>query len=444
MKKIALSILLVLSVVVLVGVLVDVHIRKPKAPTAELNVEGKTSGTPRGRWAVVGTGMSAATVVYYMHPPLRAATLLKEASSRFGGRVLTAPNSFAGINTTMQMQEFGAWVFDKFGHSRVKTLLQSLEVPSYSQIFYPGQSFLFFNGVKSPWPAVPTIKNDMTYSSVTNPNEWIAHTGILPELVPTASAKSVWNLTIPITASVVTGLGWQDVPSRAIMANLVQYNRQLSDVSVTTSGAVRLTYTSGNVEEVEGAVLTCPPQELSKITGITAECKQAISDSLVSVSVGVLYAQWSAQNTWWPAAGFDHAVAATDTKLGRIGTADAGVLRCKIPGEESISYWTNLIVTGGMPAAAAQVAVILGQVFGKTDIPPPSYVSFRGWPNGIYLWKFGVDHETARGKMIRPCGAHVPVWWASGDVSENQGWVEGCVEAGLATAAAVNTYVTRR
>jgi len=396
----------------------------------------------KGRWIVIGSGISAATVVYYMDPPLRSATYLREGTTRFGGRILSQPRSLDPMNTITQAQEFGAWEYDTFNHVYTKAFLLSLQMPTYLQIFYPNRSFMYFGGKRLPWPPVPTLPVDVPYGDVPvgDVQKWTAHTSIPPSLAPTASTKTLWNLVKPITSSVVTGLGWQAVPFRAILNTQVQYDRQVKSILSVSPTTVTVSYTSGETESVQGVVLTCPPGDLVNIAGILPEAKALVQNSLVPVTQGILNLQWKAADAWWPQLGFEHAVAATDTPLGRFATVDAGDMRCEISGEDMVAYWTNMLVKEGMAAAAAQVATILTEIFGK-PVPAPAFVSFRGWPNGLWLWKSGVDKAAARLKMVRPCGEDVAVWWSSGDISNNQGWVEGCVEAGLSTAKAVNSYV---
>jgi hypothetical protein len=368
---------------------------------------------------------------------------MREASMRFGGRILTTPKSIAPMNTITQALELGAWVFDSFGHTRLKALLLELQVTTYLQVFYPGQSFTFYGGKRQPWPPVPVVSNpNARYADVAPETQdaWLAHTGVGVADAPDASVNAVWNMVIPITASVVTGLGWQAVPTRAIVSTQVLYGRQLMAVRPTAAG-VTLQYTSGDAEDVQGAILACGPADMAAIAGVTADAQAAIRDSLVSVSQGVVYGQWAAKDVWWPQLGFENAVVATDTYLGRVGTADAGTLRCKVTGQAAVTYWTDLIVKEGMAAAATAMAAMLATVFGVDSVPPPAYVSFRGWPNGLWLWKAGVDPAAARKRMVRPCGPDVPVWWACADISDNQGWAEGAVEAGLAAAAAANAFV---
>ena len=445
MRAQVLAAVLLLAVCIAAVVVANAVAFSATASPAPATAANPSAALPADRWAVIGTGLAAATAVYYMEPPLRAATSMREASARFGGRVLTAPKSITPMNTVTQALEFGAWVYDAFGHTRVKALLLDLQVTTYLQVFYPAQSFTYFNSVRQPWPAVPTLAADAAskrYADIPAEERaaWQAHTGISVADAPDASAGAVWNLIIPITAAVVTGLGWQAVPTRAIRSTQVQYGHQLRAISVAASQSVHLQYTSGDVEDVQGVVLACGPADLAAIDGVTADAKAAIDESLLSITQGVLYGQWPAADVWWPAAGFDHAVAATDTRLGRIGTADAGTLRCKVTGADTVTYWTNLIVNEGMVVAAAAMAALLSTVFG-VPVPAPAYVSFRGWPNGLWLWKAGVHPPTARARMVRPCGKDVPVWWASADISDNQGWVEGAVEAGLAAAAAANAYI---
>jgi hypothetical protein len=435
---------LLLAAAVLAVVVVE-YVRQSstsKKASHSANTAAVIKAAPTGRWAVIGTGISAAAVIHYMDPRLRASASMREGSARFGGRILTQAKSISPMNTLTQALEFGAWLYDTFGHTYVKAFLLELQVPTFLQIFTPGESFTYFGGVKQPWPAVPTFTADMSYKEIPaeEQNAWLAHTGVPVALAPNASAKSVWNLTIPITAATVTGLGWQAVPFYAIKNTSIQYNRLLNKIEV--KDGVNLSYASGETENVQGVVLTCPAADLVNIKGITADAQKCLQTSFTHVTLGVLYVQWTASTIWWPQLGFDHAVAATDTPLGRIGTCDNGVLRCKLAGEATVNYWTDLLVNDGVAAAGQQVAVLLAKIFGQTNIPPPAFVSFRGWPHSLPLWNFGVNKDAVRACILRPCGSDAPVWWTSGDVSNNQGWVEGCVEAAVSTARAINAYVT--
>lgn len=432
----------VLAVVVVEYVKQSLKSKKAFQPANSAPATTEKPSVPTGRWAVVGTGISAAAVIHYMDPRLRASASMREASARFGGRILTQTKSISPMNTLTQALEFGAWLYDTFSHTYVKAFLLELQVPTFLQIFTPGESFTYFGGAKQPWPAVPTLPADVAYNQipVEDLNAWQAHTGVPVALAPNASAKSVWNLTIPITAATVTGLGWQAVPFDAIKNTSIQYNRHLNKIDV--KNGVTLSYASGETENVEGVVLTCPATDLVNIKGITVDAQKCLVAAFSHVTLGVLYAQWTAGNIWWPQLGFDHAVAATDTPLGRISTCDGGVLRCKIAGEEAVNFWTDILVKDGVAAAADQVAVLLAAIFGQANIPPPAFVSFRGWPHSLPLWNFGVNKDTVRKCVLRPCGPDAPVWWTSGDASNNQGWVEGCVEAAVSTARSINTFVT--
>ena len=64
---------------------------------------------PRGRWVVIGAGVAAAASVLYTPPPIRAAMSLREASQRFGGRLLSVPQPVNPVSTAVPMFELGAW-----------------------------------------------------------------------------------------------------------------------------------------------------------------------------------------------------------------------------------------------------------------------------------------------------------------------------------------------
>jgi monoamine oxidase len=387
-----------------------------------------------GKWIVVGTGISACGVLHYLPSAISSSVIMYEAGTRVGGRILSAPKSLTPPNTDRQVLEFGAWSYDVFEHVRVKSLLKSLNIPTKLQKFSPAQSFVYIKGERMTWPNLPNVPvEDMPYGE-TNPDmyiSWYAHTGIMPSAMPSASAHAVSKLIIAASAAVVTGLGWLSAPFQCIGTVPVLYNEKVNSVHAdATKGTISLKYTSGSaISNAKGVVLTGNPNDVLAIQGVLPSVKIMLQNSFDSYTQGVLYAQWTSDTTWWPQLGFTHGVAATDTNLGRIFTTDVTTLRCVISGQDNVEFWTNAFVTNSMDAVAEIMANQLREVFGSSTIPKPAYVSFRGWPNGLWLWKAGVNKQEVGKTLSRPCGNTAPVWWVSGDISTNQGWVEGCLQS---------------
>jgi hypothetical protein len=235
-------------------------------------------------------------------------------------------------------------------------------------------------------------------------------------------------------------MGWTDVALRGCGLAYIQYGQKLDRISSAGPKLV-LHYASGMEEEVGSAILTCAPHQLLEIAGVLPTVTELVRASLLGVTQGVIYATWGANDVWWPALGFTAGVAATDTALGTVAVASPGVLRCLVVGEAAVSAWTTAFVSTPLEAVKTQIVTLLAQVFGQQTLPSPAAVSFRSWPNSLWLWKAGVDVAATRAVLSRPCGSDVPVFWASGDLSDVQNRVEGCVQAGLAAAAIAPSLV---
>ena len=434
-------------------------------PTALQRNDKALQQIPSGRWLVIGTGLSAAAVILAMSAPLRASTGLREASSRFGGRVLTTLQPVIPVRTTAQAFEFGAWVVDPQLHTATLQTLQALQMPTVTQYINFSASFMFTGGVFAPLPSVPKLspaRSTDAYASVdaAAAAAWFAHTGLLAADVPTAALGALANLLLPETCIVPAGLGWQSVVLHAIGLTPVQYEQRVVQISCTSTDASKTTetpagcaaapptlavhYAAGQVETVQGLVLTCSAAQLTSIQGIAPDVLQTIQRSLVSVPQGVLIATWAAQDVWWPVIGFVNALAATDTRLGHIVTIfGTTTLRCSLTSAVAINEWSAIIVGEGVAAAAAAMAATLKTVFPDTPhIAPPAHLTFRGWPEGLWLWTAGTNTATAAAAMARPLGPDVPVWWTTSDIAPTfQNRVEGAIQSGQRVAEEAVTYI---
>ena len=154
------ALVLVLAAAIVLLVLLVLEYTSKRSVTHEKKPQEDT--VPEGKWVVLGTGIGASAFVYYLNPVIRSSTSVREASQRFGGRILSQPPSLTPMNTRTQALELGGWVFDTFGHTYVKQFLLQLQVPTLLQIFSPKQAFTYFGGKRAPWPAVPTIAGDMS------------------------------------------------------------------------------------------------------------------------------------------------------------------------------------------------------------------------------------------------------------------------------------------
>lgn len=335
---------------------------------------------------------------------------------------------------------------DPFTQSRTARFLQELQVPTIPQRFNPQESFVFAGGQRAPWPPVPSQPDaDSAYGDV-SPNDavaWQAHTGVPQALASDVSLLALWKYIMPALTVVPSGFGWQGACFRGTGLALVEYNSRVDRVGYTLAAGVSLHYSNGVLEDNnQGVVFTATPADMLKISGLRAGFKDTVAASLTSLDMGVLYASWTTPDVWWTRAGFISAVASTDTDLGRVATVGDHSLRMQVYGAEATAKWTTLIVTKGLEAAKVEVASLLATVFGLDTVPLPASVSFRSWPSSLFLWKANVDRRAARTVLAKPAGDGVPVWWASPDISDTQGWAEGCLEAAEATAGDVSRFVS--
>lgn len=205
---------------------------------------------------------------------------------------------------------------------------------------------------------------------------------------------------------------------------------------------IKLSYASGDLEIVKGVVLTLAPQQMMKIETLPPDILALIKASFTTVSVGVLYATWPSVDVWWPKAGWIDGCIATSLPIGRACVASGNDIRCAMTGDIDVTFWNTIMVQGGATAAKKAVASMFSQVF-NTTVPVPATVAFRGWPDGVALWSADVDRNAARQRLSRPWGKQVPIWWASSDLSNSPGWVEGAVEAGESTARELVEFVVK-
>ena len=452
---------LVLALVLVALVLACVYYSQQHARCAEISVsDARTAATqqiPNGRWLVVGTGLSAAAVVLAMDAPLRASTGLREASARLGGRVLTTLQPVIPVSTTAQAFEFGAWAVDPQLHDATLQTLQALQVPTVTQYINTAASFMFVEGVFSalpPPPPLPPANPRAAYASLdaAAAAAWFAHTGLAVADAPTAAVDALAALLLPDTCVVPAGLGWQSVVLHAIGLTPVQYGARVVQLGTRNSAAastarassmLTVHYAAGQVEEVQGAILTCSAADLRGIQGVLPRVIKTLDESLVCVPQGVLIATWSAQDAWWPATGFVNALAATDTRLGHIVTIGTTTLRCMFAAADTINSWSASIVNDGLDATATVIADILKTIFPGAPVTPPAHITFRGWPTGLWLWTAGATPAEAAALMSRPLGPDVPVWWTSSDIAPAfQNRVEGAIIGGQAAAAAAARFAS--
>jgi hypothetical protein len=446
----ALVLALVLVAVVLASVFYsqqshkEMHMGARNAPRAEQPFVSSQQ-IPNGRWLVIGTGLSAAAVVLAMDAPLRASTGMREASARLGGRVLTTLQPVIPVSTTAQAFEFGAWAVDPQLHDATLQTLQALQVPTVTQYINTAASFLFVNGVFSalpPPPVLPPTDPRAAYASLdaAAAMAWFAHTGLAAADAPTAAVGALAALLLPDTCVVPAGLGWQAVVLHAIGLTPVQYGARVVQLGVRNR-ALTVHYAAGQVEDVQGVVLTCSAADLRGIQGVLPRVLKTLDESLVGVPQGVLIATWPAQDAWWPATGFVNALAATDTRLGHIVTIGTTTLRCMFTAVDTINSWSASIVNDGLDATAVAIANILKTIFPGAPVTPPAHITFRGWPTGLWLWTAGTAPAEAAAVMARPLGPDVPVWWTSSDIAPVfQNRVEGAITGGQAVAAAAAQY----
>jgi monoamine oxidase len=208
-----------------------------------------------------------------------------------------------------------------------------------------------------------------------------------------------------------------------------------------TRTRVKLTYSSGTSEVVDGVVLTLPPPAMLALSNLPRRIAAVIKDAFTTVSMGVLYATWASMDVWWPKLGFfSGMVAAPEVPIGRVCVTAPNALRCSMSGTADVQFWNDMFIQRGERATATAVAAQLSSVF-ATTVPVPASVVVKSWMQALSLWNMGSDRASVRAALERPWGADVPIWWACSDISDDPGWVEGAVSQGASAARGVAEFV---
>ena len=401
------------------------------APLAALSGPASTR-IPSGRWIAIGTGLTASSTLWNLSPPTRATFGYREGNNRLGGRVLTTPHPVLPVSTWTQALEY----------------LQALEIQSTLQYVKAASCFVSIQGSKLPWPELPTgLDANAPYASV-KPEVALAlwaHTGIRVTDAPDVALRALLPLAMSAVSAVPTGGGWIGACLRAIGLTPVQYDQRLRSVTVQPDSTLLLQYESGTHEAVQGWLFTGSPDAVLQLQGLPKGFRTRVHDALTPVTTGVLYMTFSAQDIFWPALGFVDATVATDTDLGLITTAETGTLRATMVGAAVVNAWTSMLVTAGIDAAKAHIATLLAGVFGQPSLPKPAFIAFRGWPQGMWLWKAGQDVQATAQVLRRPFGESVAAFWACSELSTTfPNRVEGCVDVAKSTAAAIETAVANQ
>jgi monoamine oxidase len=408
-----------------------------KAPSASAVPISLTTET----WVVVGAGLTAMSCIRRLPDALRALITIREASKRIGGRTTSTSQAVTPVSTETSPWEFGAWAYRPFAHPNVSALLDELGVASVSiQIVTPYTFIWTPTTNRLPYTALPADNADSNHTD--EDAVWFAHTGFRRCDVPRVDTTVLRRLDAPQSALLPVGFGWQDVVLRGIGTVPVLYDRRLARVDVSSDAPFRiqLTYASGNVEMVNGVVLTLPPPAMSAIQNLPGDTAALIRNAFTTTSAGVLYVTWTAMDVWWPKAGFYTGMVATCLPIGRICVTSSNDLRCTMSGDADVAFWSNLIIEKGERAAAAIVAEQLSTVF-NVVVPLPASVTYKGWMQAVSFWNRGYANEATAATLSRPWGNHVPIWWNCSDLSDDPGWAEGAVVAGATAARNVSEYV---
>ena len=400
---------------------------------------------PAGRWVIVGTGLTACTTIWNLAPPVRATFGLRECNNRLGGRVLTTPQPVLPVSTWTQAQEFGAWTVDPSAHSLTLDFLQQLEIQTTLQYAQPSASFVFTKGTKQPWPVLPSgLDATMAYGKLdaATANALFAHTGIAVTAAPDAAVGAIVPLAMSPVTAVPTGTGWISVGLRAIGLTPVQYQQRLHAIAPQADGTLRLTYDSGTQELVRGALFTGAPENVVDLQGVSDTFRSKVRDAFVPITMGVMYLTYTAQDTWWPALGFVDATVTTDTDLGQISTVETGTLRVTIVNADAVNAWTALLVAQGLTAAKTRVTTLLQTIFNQTSLPQPAFIAYRGWPQGMWLWRANQDTAAVSADLSRPMGPDVPFFWACSELDTAfPNRVEGCISIAKQSAADIQRVI---
>lgn len=401
-------------------------------------------------WVVVGAGLTGMSCIRRLSAVVREGVTIRESSKRVGGRTTSTAQAVTPVSTETSPWEFGAWAYRPFAHPEVSALLSELDVASVSIELATQSTFIWTRDGKKPYgvlpppPAVPTLDNGNGNNSDNDQVTWFAHTGVWPRDVPRVDVAVLRDMDMPKTALLPVGFGWQDVVLRGIGTVPVLYGRLLCRVDVlpaTSQRRIKLTYASGNTEDVDGAILTLPPPAMAALDNLPRAVTACIADAFTTASAGVLYATWTSMDVWWLKAGFLNGVVASYLPIGRVCVTAPNDLRCVMSGATDVQYWNDLFVSKGERATASAVAQQMSETFGVA-VPLPANVSFKGWMNAASLWTTGTDRVAARRLLTRPWGPDVPVWWACSDLSDEPAWAQGAVSAGATVARDVSEFVS--
>ena len=398
-------------------------------------------------YVLVGMGLTAAAFLQSLTPSLRFAFTGREASAGIGGRALSLPPPATPISSNTGPHEFAAWIYQPILHPDTASFVSALGVPSAEVDLVLPTSFIYdaATDTRLPWGVLPFISDPLVaYGSVRDPAQallWYAHCGFWPSDVPGAAIGTMSAQDAPRFALVPCGFGWQDVIARGLGTTPILYGYQLVEVRVppgaTPNDILTFRYASGDVEELQGAVLTMPPLALANIKGVPGDLASAIRAAFVTASGVIMYATWNASDVWWPGAGWPSGIIATNLAIGRVTVVGPATLRFAASGPAHTSFWNDLYLTQGPDAVAAAMATQLQTVFKGSTLKAPANVAVRAWPNATSFWAAGVSlsqRDLLMAALAQPWGPEVGVFWANADASAFSGWVEGAVQAGRAIA----------
>lgn len=432
-----------------------------KVSTKDLFTTAAAAPPPLRNWAVIGAGIAAASFVNTLTASERGGVVVYEADARVGGRALSVPQPAVAVSTHSSPREFAAWLFDPLQHSFTTALLRDVGMPMVKVELRTAKTVLWtpehgaqpFEELNLPAHIPETMTfAELVAASKQDKNVWYAHTGMWVDDCPRAAADIVARFDLPVFAFAPSGFGWQDVTLRAIGATPIVYDRVLERVDVNVGGSgsntdtdtdtdrVTLTFASGEVITVAGAVLTVPPPAMGRMQGLPQAFRAALSDTFTEVSVGVMYATWATADVWWrgSAAYADAGCIATTLPLGRMYIVSTNDVRCTMSGVRDVDFWSKMMLSPDPGAIRAEVAAQISRVLGAgSKVALPAAVAFRAWPNAVALWNASSTRAQKRDALTWPFGRRAPVVWASSDVSDFPGWVEGAVQAGASAARRV-------
>lgn len=434
--------LIVLFLLVVAACAVGVVCTKSPVNTSTVQLDDVVLKRQIGPWVVIGTGLTAASLLHSLRSDLFDAMTVRESNESIGGRAMSTTMAITLPSTISPAREYGAWVFIPFTHVGVRRLLSAVNVPVIPVELRTPYSFIYDNGKRRALGVLPSSSGfaNKTFAQVASkdPALWFAHTGMWVKDCGEVPAETIYGLNAPIYGDTVAGFGWQSVIMQIMGRTPIRYNFLLDEIELRGDGKIGLKYASGNHEVADGVVLTMSPVQIQSIKGFPESFQTTVQTSFVPVSVGVLYAAWASQDSWWSALGYMNGLVATDLPVGRMVIVSPFEIRFSMSGAEHVSFWTKIFIEDGADAACAEIAKQLSTVFGKS-IPAPASAVFKGWPNAVTFWKGKGD----KSMLYRPFGPRAPVFWASSDISDHAGWVGGAVSIGDYTASQIEQYITQ-